>query len=94
MQKRLNPRLPGCPCDPSRRFHPELSSEFSGGESTATGQTQDPEISTSIENLATSGEVIIQQSGFSSPEDQSDSRQPIHPVVPVIGQHLVGHPRR
>ncbi|KAK4024100.1 hypothetical protein OUZ56_009490 [Daphnia magna] len=90
-----------CPRSPSRRLHPELSSELSGGESTATGQTQDPEISTSIENLATSGEVIIQQSGFSSPGDQSDSgsdneadsRQPIHPVVPVIGQHFVGNPR-
>ncbi|KZS20370.1 Uncharacterized protein APZ42_012952 [Daphnia magna] len=101
MQKKPNSRLPSCPRSPSRRLHPELSSELSGGESTATGQTQDPEISTSIENLATSGEVIIQQSGFSSPGDQSDSgsdneadsRQPIHPVVPVIGQHFVGNPR-
>ncbi|KAK4024491.1 hypothetical protein OUZ56_009914 [Daphnia magna] len=102
VQKKPNPRLPSCPRDPSRRFHPELSSELSGGESTATGQTQDTEISTSIENLATSDEVIIQQSGFSNPEDQSDSgsdkeadsRQPTHPVVPVIGQHFFQTPRQ
>ncbi|KZS04733.1 Uncharacterized protein APZ42_032257, partial [Daphnia magna] len=80
MQKKPNPRLPSCPCDPSRRLHPELSSVLSG---------------------VTSGEVAIKQSGFSSPENQSDSgsdseadsSQPTHPVVPVIGQHLFQPPR-
>ncbi|KAI9552626.1 pol polyprotein [Daphnia sinensis] len=100
MQKKPNPRLPSCPRDPSRRLHPELS-ESSDGESTATGQTQHPEISTSTENLATSGEVIIEQSRSSSSEDRSESgsdneadlRQLTHPVVPVIGQRLFGPPR-
>ncbi|KZS02356.1 Uncharacterized protein APZ42_000633, partial [Daphnia magna] len=59
MQKKPNPRLPSCPRNPSRRLHPELSSELSGGESPATGQTQDPEISTSTENLATSGQHLV-----------------------------------
>ncbi|KAI9552661.1 hypothetical protein GHT06_020532 [Daphnia sinensis] len=93
MEEKPNPRLPSCPRDPSRRLHPELS--------TATGQTQDPEISTSLENLATSGEVIIEQSGSSSPENQSDSgsdneadlKQPTHPVVPVIGKRIFAPPR-
>ncbi|KAK4017529.1 hypothetical protein OUZ56_032941 [Daphnia magna] len=61
MQKKSNPRLPSCPRDRSRRLHPEQSPELSGGESATTGPTQDPEFSTSIENIVTSETLKISQ---------------------------------